>query len=86
MEIKTITRFKFDGKEYDNLPKVKTEVENRIGTILDQLNPRLTPKQAIQMLEIIVREKAKLHDLLNVTFEVEGETALSGYDKNILDL
>lgn len=87
MEIKTITRYKFDGVEYENLNAVKTKVENRIGAIIDKLcNPPLTSKQRLQIFEVIAKKHVELSKLLNVTFTIEGPTFNSAEDKNILDL
>lgn len=82
MEVITITRYKFDGKEYDSIPKVKTEIENRIGAIIDKMN--LPLKARLKMLEVIVSHKAELCKLLEVTHEFHTS---EGYkEKNVLDL
>lgn len=86
MEIQTITRYKFDGKEYPDLMAVKTEVENRIGAIIDKIDVRLTPSQALNLLKIVTEDKDQLRKLLDVTFTIEGERFNQDQDKNILDL
>jgi len=87
--IKTMVRYQYEGKEFNDLSKVKKEVENSIGAIIDQFDLpsiRLTPKQRLHILEVISNNKKGLRALLNVTFEVEGDHFGQDYNKNILDL
>lgn len=86
MEITPITIYKFNGKKYRNLAAIKTEVENRIGAIIDYADMTLTPKQKLNLLKAIANKKAELHKLLDITFTIESVSAMSDYDKNILDL
>lgn len=84
MEIETITRYKFDGVEYDSIDKVKTEIENRIGKIIDYSDVTLTPKQKLNIHKAICEHKKELKKMLNVTFNREPNT-LQGDWINILD-
>lgn len=85
MEIKTITRYKFDGKEYDLLPAIKTELENRIGKIIDSVEPPLTAKQRLALLKVIIKNRNELVKCLTVTYDAEPDT-LHGDNRNILDI
>ena len=84
MEIKEITRYKFDGMEFDSLPKVKTEVENRIGKIIDKV-PLLSFKQRLDLLHVLSNNKSELSKLLSVTFQTDT-SELHNTIINILDL
>lgn len=83
MEIKTITRYKFDSKEYNSLSEIKTDIENRIGKIIDYSDVTLSPKQRLNIFNAIIENKAEINRLLTITFTTEGEEY---QDKNILDL
>ena len=83
MDVIEITRFKFDGKEYDSPAKVKTEVENRIGKFIDESDPTLTPKQRLNILAMMEKNKIAIANLLTVSYEFHSST---GYQtRNILD-
>lgn len=90
--IKTITRYKYDGKEYDNLNKVKEVVENRIGEmVIDEV---FTPyhgyasKMKLEMLKILCSPdvRKELLDLLNLDFETETDMNPRTKWVNILDI
>lgn len=84
MNIQEITRYKFQGKEFDSLDKVKTEIENRIGSIIENADVTLNPKQKLNLLKAIIDNKKDLANLLTVTYDVHS--SLTGYqEKNILD-
>lgn len=85
MDIEQVTSYKFNGKEYRNLAAIKTDIENRIGEIID-CDVTLTPKQKLNMLKAIVTNKAKLHSLLDVSFTIEDGKFGIYQTKNILDL
>lgn len=88
--IKTVERYKFDGKEYTSLAKVKTEVENRIGGVVDEVinrHPEAPNKLRLALHEYLQKPQVRelLTGLLNVEFVVE-EHAIHTETKNILDL
>lgn len=84
MDITEIKRYKFDDKEYKDLPAVKTEIQNRIGEIIDYSDVTLTPKQKLNLFKAIVKYKGVLRNLLNVTIPIVEDSTWN--DKNILDL
>lgn len=88
MEIQQITRYKLEGKEFDSLPKVKTEIENRIGAIIDKMDATLNSKQRLNILKALVKDKSALAKLLTVTFEIEPKEygQMKSEVINILDL
>lgn len=85
-EIVTITRYKFDGKEYNSLNAVKTAVEDRLGAIIDKFSYNLSAKEKLNIMKIIIDNKAELRNLISITFTIEGERFNQDQEKNILDL
>ena len=81
-EIQTVVTFELDGATFASLEKVKTHVENQIGAMIDKVNPRLTPSQALHMLHLITGNHAVLSDLLSITLEPEDGR---GADVNIFE-
>jgi hypothetical protein len=85
MEITEITRYEFDGKEYKTLQAIKTEIENRLGVIIDKCDIPLSSKQRLSILKVFITNKESLEYLLGITFTVET-SEYSEVTKNILDL
>lgn len=85
MDIQKIEIYKLNGKEYRSLKQIKTEVENIIGEIIDQVNPRLTPKQKLDFLQVIIKNKKELCSALSIGIDLD-DTNLHGDYKNILDI
>jgi len=85
MEIKTSTVYSVFSEDFNTLDNVKEHVENKIGFIIDKMQPRLTPKQAMQMHDLITGNKAVLCELLSITYE-NSDDPLYGDEHNILDL
>lgn len=86
MEITEIITYKYNGKIYTSLKEVKAAVENKIGAIIDESDVTLTPKQKLNLLAAIVKNKKELSQILDVTFTIEGESFGRDIVKNILDL
>lgn len=85
MEIIEVTRYKFEGVEYPSLAKVKTEIENQLGAIIDKMDVNLTPKQRLNILAAMTKDKKQIVKLLTVEFN-NASNDLQGDYKNILDL
>lgn len=83
MEIQEITRWRFDGKEYNTVDAIKTEIENRIGKIIDYSDVTLNPKQRLNIHKAICENKTELRKLLSVTFDQNPNEG--GKEINILD-
>ena len=78
--IESITTYRFDGRDFRSLKDVRTYVEDEIGKIIDSAQPvRLTPAQALAVLEAVTRNHSHLVELLTATIETDEE------DLNILD-
>ena len=69
MDINKIISFKVGGDSYTTMDKAVTHVSNRIGLIIDKMNPRLPPKQALQLQELIISNREELVDLLSSTIQ-----------------
>ena len=99
--IDSITKYKFNNKEYNSLQEIKDEVENIIGEeVLDKIQktcPLAKRADYLKLLNLICSPDIRkvLNTYLNVTFEQEAD--ISDYDKlksyedntetiNILDL
>ena len=69
--VKRITTYSLGNETFRDLKKVKVHVENKIGSIIDMVEPRLTPKQALDLLELLKTHRLQIVDLL--TTEVPNE-------------
>lgn len=95
MKIEAITKYKFNGKEYDSLKAVKDAVENRIGEdVLDPILRKidLRHKDVLLLHELLCKPEIRkvLTECLNVIYEDQGDwnDHQQEYDtetKNILD-
>ena len=79
------TIYPYKGKDYKNLKDLRTQIENEIGKIIDKLNRRLAPKEALDLLNIIIANKSELVELLSVEVDLESDN-LHGHFENILDI
>lgn len=89
--IKTVERYVFDGKEYTSLAKVRQEVENRIGGVVDDFfnqHPEAPVKLRLALHEYLQKPQVRelLTGLLNIEFTVEDYATRTDETKNILDL
>jgi hypothetical protein len=75
--------YPYKWKEYNSLAALKTCIENDLGSIIDTLPERLPPKQALDLLELIIQNKKDLVALLTV--EVESDE-WQERNKNIFDI
>ena len=89
--IKAITKYKFKGVEYNSLLEVQNKIHDIIGLeVLDKIQ-RVCPlekhKDYLKLLDLLCSKEVRtvLTDVLNVTFEVEGETTEQDEEINILD-
>lgn len=73
--LKQITRYSLDGQEFTTLDKVKTHVEDRLGSLIDKLSQSLVEplktSQKLELFKAIVKDKALLVELLTVEYEKE---------------
>ena len=90
MKIKAITKYKYNGKEYDNLKDIQNDIHDIIGeNVIDKINKTIDirHKDLLKLLEIFcsVEVRKTFLDCLNVEFDTEDEY---GDTKtiNILDL
>jgi len=89
--IKTVERYIFDGKEYTSLAKVRLEVENRLGGVVDDFfnqHPEAPAKLRLALHGYLQKPQVRelLTELLNVEFTVEDYATRPDEAKNILDL
>lgn len=79
MEIETVTRYKYDGKEYKSLKEIKEVIHNIIGEeVLDPINRVCPPEQHknfIKLLDLLCKPEIRevLMKCYNVTFEEEDD-------------
>lgn len=94
MKIEAITKYKFDGKEFESLKDVKEDLHNTIGLeVLDVINRKvnLNHKDLFTLLDIICSPKVRkaLLKTLNVTYERVTDCE-NGHEEteiiNVLDL
>jgi len=82
--IELITRYRFDGKEFNSLPDVAKYIENEIGKIVD--TPLgLSIKERLAVFEALVKHRKRLTMLLSAEFDREPDE-LQGDTKSIFDL
>lgn len=84
MEIKARSVYQYKGSDYSNLDDVKERVENHIGAVIDSLDVTLTPKQKLNILAGIVKNKRLLVELLTVEFNNSDDVMYENM-VNILD-
>jgi hypothetical protein len=87
-QIVTKTVYSYNGVDYSSLYKVKLEVENSIGALIDSIHPRLPSKQALAAYELLTRHstREKLVKLLQVEHDIEDECCKTISGTNVLDL
>jgi hypothetical protein len=90
MKIQAITKYKYNGKEYNNLKDIQNDIHNTIGeNIIDKINKtiEIRHKDLFKLLEIFCDKevRATFLNCLNVTFTEEDEDGVET-TINILDL
>jgi hypothetical protein len=79
MKINSITKYKFNDKEYNSLKEIKDEVENIIGVeVLDKIQrtcPLAKHADYLKLLNLLCSPDIRkvLNTYLNITFEQEIE-------------
>ena len=78
MKIKAITKYKYNGKEYNNLKDIQNDIHNIIGeNVIDKINKTIDirHKDLFKLLEIFcsVEVRKTFLDCLNVEFDTEDE-------------
>ena len=78
MKIKAITKYKYNGKEYNNLKDIQNDIHDIIGeNVIDKINKTIDirHKDLFKLLEIFcsVEVRKTFLDCLNVEFDPEDE-------------
>ena len=91
MEVKTITKYSFKGKEFNSLKEIKEELHNRIGTeVLDKITktcPLQKHADYLKLLNLLCSKEVRkvLLECLSVTHtEVELSGEYNQYEENII--
>jgi len=90
--IKTITKYKYKSKEYNNLKEIKEEIHNTIGfELLDEMKrrcPLQKHKDYQTLLDLICSSKIRkmLLECLNVEHSYFDEYEEKEVFQNVLDL
>jgi hypothetical protein len=72
--IKSRTVYTYKGEDYNSLDAVKTEIENSLGVVIDQINKvlpvhkQIASDQKLAILEVLTANKELLVELLTVEF------------------
>ena len=64
MKIKAITKYKYNGKEYNNLKDIQNDIHNIIGeNVIDKINKTIDirHKDLFKLLEIFCSVKVRKH-------------------------
>jgi hypothetical protein len=90
MKVKAITKYKWNGKEYNNLKDIQSDIHNTIGeNVIDKINKsiEIRHKDLFKLLEIFCDKEVRetFLNCLNVTFTQEDEDG-EETTINILDL
>jgi len=72
-KIKIVTTYEFDGKTFRSLKAVDDYVDNCLGALIDTMEYRLPPKQAISLLNLMRAHSKRLTDLLSVDTTLVGD-------------
>ena len=81
-EVKILQRYKYNGVEFVSIDVLKTHLENQLGLIIDKT--MLPPKERLKLLELLVKNKKELVELLTVEIDL-GEHVMSPNFINVLD-
>jgi hypothetical protein len=86
-EIKRKEYFVLHGEEFSSLRKVHTDVENRLGAVIDTFDVTLTPAQKLKIMAGMVHNKNAIKDLLSVDVDMNTNPNDIQVDlHNILDI
>jgi hypothetical protein len=72
-QIEQVTRYKFNGKEYKTLSKIKQEIEDDLGKIIDSMDVTMTPRQKLNIFNSLVSSKSQVIKLLAVLQELGND-------------
>lgn len=89
-KVKQITKYSYNGKEYDSLKDIQNDIHNTIGeNVIDKINKTIDirHKDLFKLLEIFcsVEVRKTFLECLNVTFTQEYEDGKET-TVNILDI
>lgn len=87
IDVKTITRYKYGGVEYESLKKVKEHIENKIGSDIIDSFGTLPPKTRLEILSVLTNKVSRelLVGYLTINFTYKGDDG-ELFIKNILDV
>jgi len=85
MEIQRIEVYRLYGKEYRSIKDIQTDIENKIGRIIDSFDVTLTPKQRLNILAGMVKNKMEIVKLLSVEIDQSDDPMYRNME-NILDI
>jgi uncharacterized sporulation protein YeaH/YhbH (DUF444 family) len=90
MKVKAVTKYKYNGKEYNSLKDIQNDIHNTIGeNVIDKINKsiEIRHKDLLKLLEIFcsVEVRETFLNCLNVTFTKEDEDG-EEVTINVLDL
>lgn len=82
--IERLERFRFDGKEFNDLEAVKKYVENELGKIIDATPNRLKPDDRLALYTALVANRHRVVRLLTAEYYVDDPDCLQSEKRNIL--
>lgn len=85
MIIEQITRYRFDGKEFDSLRDVGSYIENEIGKVIDSTPNRIARTDALAVYDVLVKNRTRLIKLLSAEFYTDPDD-LQPEKRSIFDL
>ena len=83
--IYNVRRYRFEGAEYDTLQQVHDAIENEIGTMLDSVSGAIGPRERLALLSMLKANRARLVELLTVSFDNEETEGMHASNYNIMD-
>lgn len=86
-EIERVTRYRFDGREFCDLPAVLKYVVDEIGNVIDSTPNRLKPADALAIHNALVKHRDRLCLLLSASFDPQDDNdGLHGSKRSIFKL
>jgi len=67
------TVYVVDGKQFNDTKQVRTHIENCLGALIDSIPDRLSRKDALAVLEMMIEKRVELRRLLDGTIKDSGD-------------
>ena len=83
MKLQLISHYSLDRLRFEHLCEAQVHLENEIVKIIDSTPVRLNNADRLAVFDAIVKNKARLVDLLTVNFEASDPNV---EDRNLLDM